>query len=241
MLNVSKTKIMLIGTHQRLNAVDSFLVTEDNTSLEGVDTFKHLGVIMDETLSWKEHVSSMGKKISSRLALLRRARKVLPKSACDTLYNTMVLPLFHYCAVVWDNCGQGSKSYLDKLNRRAACIIEGRAVKSDALSTGFGWPHLQACRNFLKSVLVYKGVNDITPSYLLSEVRYAHQIHSHFTKQRDQLRLPLANTTKYQGSFRINGARAYNSLPSNIRSVTDFNTFKSLAKRHFKRQCVQSL
>ena len=63
MLNVSKTKIMLIGTHQRLNAVDSFSVTEDNTSLERVDTFKHLGVIMDETLSWKEHVSSMGKKI----------------------------------------------------------------------------------------------------------------------------------------------------------------------------------
>ena len=78
MLNVSKTNIMLIRTHQRLNAVDSFSVTEDNTSLERVDIFKHLGVIMDETLSWKEHVSSMGKKISSRLALLRRARKVLP-------------------------------------------------------------------------------------------------------------------------------------------------------------------
>ena len=81
MLNVSKTKIMLIGTHQRLNAVDSFSVTEDNISLERVDTFKHLGVIMDETLSWKEHVSSMGKKISSRLALLRRAQKI-PTKIC---------------------------------------------------------------------------------------------------------------------------------------------------------------
>lgn len=45
----------------------------------------------------------------------------------------MVLPLFHFC-VVWDNCGQGCKFYLGKLNRRAACIIEGRAVKSDELS-----------------------------------------------------------------------------------------------------------
>ena len=50
-------------------------------------------------------------------------------------YNTMVLPLFNYSAVVWESCGQGSKSYLDKLNRRAACIIEGRADKSDELST----------------------------------------------------------------------------------------------------------
>ena len=64
--------------------------------------------------------------------------------------------------------------------------------------------------------------------YLLSEFRHAHQIHSYFTinvtRQRDQLWLPLAKTTKYQGSFRINGARAYNSLPSktsNIISATD--------------------
>ena len=68
-------------------------------------------------------------------ALLRRARKVLPQSACITLYNTMVLPLFDYSAVVWESCGQGSKSYLDKLNRRAACIIEARADKSGELST----------------------------------------------------------------------------------------------------------
>ena len=31
-----------------------------------------------------------------------------------------------------------------------------------------------------------------------------HQLHSHFTRQCDQLRLPLAKTTMYQGSFGIN-------------------------------------
>ena len=100
MLNVSKTKIVLVGTHQMLNAVESFSVAADNTSLERVDTFKYLGVTMEETFSWKEHVSLLGKKVSSRLALLRRARKVLPKSTCITLYNTMFLPIFDYFGVV---------------------------------------------------------------------------------------------------------------------------------------------
>lgn len=50
----------------------------------------------------------------------------------------MVVPLFDYCTVVWKSCDQGSKSDLDKLNRHAACIIEGRAVKADKLSTVFG-------------------------------------------------------------------------------------------------------
>ena len=48
-----------------------------------------------------------------------------------------------------DSCRQGSKSYLNKLNRRSAFIFESRAVESEELSTVFGWPHLQALFNFL--------------------------------------------------------------------------------------------
>ena len=51
MLIVSRTKIVLIGTHQRLNAVESFSVAADNTSLQRADTFKYLGVTMEKTFS----------------------------------------------------------------------------------------------------------------------------------------------------------------------------------------------
>ena len=55
MLIVPRTKIVLIGTHQRLNAVESFSVAADNTSLQRVDSFKHLGVTEEETFPWKEY------------------------------------------------------------------------------------------------------------------------------------------------------------------------------------------
>ena len=70
MLNVSKTKIILIGTHQRLNAVVSFSVAADTTSLERMDTLKYLGVTMDELCPGKNTLTSLlGEKISSRLVL----------------------------------------------------------------------------------------------------------------------------------------------------------------------------
>ena len=112
-------------------------IRADNTDLDRVYTFKYLGLLMDQTLSWKDHIDSLGKKISSTLSMLRRARKVLPKPTCMTLYNTMVLHLFDYCAAVWDSSGLGCKGYLDKLNRRAACIIEGRSIAADELHTVF--------------------------------------------------------------------------------------------------------
>ena len=49
----------------------------------------------------------------------------------------MILPLFDYCAPIWDSYGVGSKDYLNKLNRWAACIIEGRSVGIDELHTVF--------------------------------------------------------------------------------------------------------
>ena len=70
-------------------------------------------------------------KTSSRLGVLRRARKVLPKPTCQ-------MPLFEYCSPVWDSCGVGSKAYLDKLNRRAACIIEGRSIGAEELKSTLG-------------------------------------------------------------------------------------------------------
>ena len=62
MLIVSRTKLVLIGTHQRLNAVESFSVAADNTSLERVDSFKYLGVTVEETFPWKEYAKPIRQK-----------------------------------------------------------------------------------------------------------------------------------------------------------------------------------
>ena len=234
-LNLEKTKIMLVGTHQRTAKADELVIEISNTRLERVNKFKYLGVLLDNILSWKDHVEYIGNKISSGLGILRRARKVLPKPTLQMLYNTLVLPLFDYCSPIWDSCGIGSKAYIDKLNRRAACIIEGRSIGAVELKSTLGWPSLQARRNYLKCVLVHKCLHGIAPSYLLSEFRHAHLFHGYNTRSRDLLRPPFAKTTKYQGSFRINGARTYNTLPRIINQVDTLSEFKIKLKRHFKQ------
>ena len=70
-LSVNKTKVMLIGTHQRLSQVSDLTVQAEGHNLEAVEKFKFLGVMSDQNLSWKEHVEFIGKKISSRLGMLR--------------------------------------------------------------------------------------------------------------------------------------------------------------------------
>ena len=66
-LNLAKTKIMLVDTHQKL--------TDAENLVEMVNNFKYLGVLLDHTLSWRDHVEYIGNKISSRLGMVS---KVLP-------------------------------------------------------------------------------------------------------------------------------------------------------------------
>ena len=109
---VARKASTVVGTHQKLVVTENLVIDTNNTRLEMVNNFKCLGVLLDHTLSWKDHEEYIGNEISFRLGMLREARKVLPKATCLMLYNTIVLPLLDYCSSVWDGCGVRSKVYL---------------------------------------------------------------------------------------------------------------------------------
>ena len=47
---------MLLGTYQRTAEADDLVIEISNTGLERVNKFKYLGVVLDNTLSWKNHI-----------------------------------------------------------------------------------------------------------------------------------------------------------------------------------------
>ena len=234
MLNHSKTKVMLMGTHQKLSSVQSFTVSVNDKDLERVYKFKYLGVILDPCLTWNEHIEHIGNKISSHLGMLRRARKVILKEACITLFNAMVLPLFDYCCVVWDGCGQRNKNYLklDCLLKRAAGIIAGRKATNTDIQQTLKWPSLQCRREHQKCIQVYKCINGLAPAHLLDYFHSSEQNHNYDTRNKDLIRLPLAKTTKFQTSFKCNAAKSWNTLPRILRHDQSLTSFKLRVKKH---------
>lgn len=149
-------------------------------------------------------------------------------------YNTLILPVL-YCASVRDSCGVGCKAHLDKLNRRAACIIENAPAKYNNIRTHLAsWPGLQTLREYLKCVLVYKYLNGMAPSHLVTEYKYTYQFHSYKTRQR--IESVFAKTSTYQNSFRIGkktGQRnRFSFLLPKIRKFTKPRPIKIDRKRH---------
>ena len=70
-LNQSKTKSVLFGSRQNLSKKPNFCLQLHGKVLERVAKFSYL-VVLNETLSWKDHVEYVSSKVSSRLGLLIR-------------------------------------------------------------------------------------------------------------------------------------------------------------------------
>ena len=138
-LNVLKTKCLFTGTSQKISLLPSEShICLDGHSIERVNSYKCLGVQVDETLSWEAHISEVIGKVAKILAALRRLRLICHQSTLLTIYKSLVLPHLDYCSAVWGCIGNGLSQKLEKLQNRAVRIITGSSW--DARSARFFMP-----------------------------------------------------------------------------------------------------
>ena len=103
-LNVAKTKSMLVSTKAKWKALNkpnqNLQAISNGTELEVVSKIKLLGVLLDNSLDWKEQVQAVSLKVSRGLGIPKHAKKFLPFSALTSLYTSIVEPHFRYCCSV---------------------------------------------------------------------------------------------------------------------------------------------
>ena len=61
---------MYLGTHQKTNCKNEIAIFLDNTKLERVKQTKFLGVLIDENLSWRNHIDNLSKKMTKNIGVL---------------------------------------------------------------------------------------------------------------------------------------------------------------------------
>jgi hypothetical protein len=135
--------------------------------LKRVVVTKFLGLMIDENLSWEEHVNYISKKVAKGLGMLRRIRDLVPINTLVDIFSSIILPHFDYCSSVWDNqCRKGLRDKLQKLQNRAARIItwSNYEIRSSQISNNLNWPTPEDRRMKQKSCLMFKVYHKLGPS-----------------------------------------------------------------------------
>ena len=91
-LNVGKAKFSLFHKPDKKCSIPSHLPTLKINShdIERVNMMKLLDVLLDDNLSWKEHIKCLENKIAKNIGLMYRAKPFLDKESLLALYYSYI-------------------------------------------------------------------------------------------------------------------------------------------------------
>ena len=195
LLNVTKTKELIIDFRmkKKKNVVP---ITIKGENVEIVDSYKYLGVTVDNKLNWSKHISNVYKKTQSRLFFLRKLRSF---NVCNRMlimfYDTVISSVMTFALVCWGgNATQGDINRLNKLIKKAGSCVGGR---------------LETLETIREKRLVVKG-----RKIERDEWHPLHSILMQFKssgRTRSRFRMPEIKTDRYRRSFVPNVIRCMNN------------------------------
>ena len=245
-INADKTNIMLIGTGAKLRSVDddSFLINIGDHDLNRVTHVKCLGVVIDDELNFHKQVGSVIQKVCFKIALFRRIKPFLDVYTLNILYKALIQPIFDYCGVTWYGRFLCDVDKLDKIHKRCARAMLGvnQLISSDFLFNMLGWEILSDRNMYFKSLMMYKTLNGLTPSYISDMFTAVSDVHTRNTRSATagQLALPRSfngpDTECFKFSFAFNGVNIWNDIDLNVRNAPNVQNFKTRYKHvYFKK------
>ena len=111
----------------------------NNIQVERASSQKHIDLILDEKLNFKQHIESAIAKINKGVAVIKKLRYSLPRKSLITIYKAFLRPLINYGDIIYDQ--PQNESFCEKLESvqyKAALAITGAILLyKDLLAENF--------------------------------------------------------------------------------------------------------
>jgi len=232
-MNVRKTKLLLLAMSGRAQELDRVRLTVNDVEVERRNDVKFLGVIIDSELTWEKHVAAVRRKCFGSLATLRRLRHTLPVRLKARLFSALIRPHLDYCSVAWQECSKLLQRRIEQIQNygmRQILMMPPR-TSSELLRGMLAWDQLTKRRSMLRLQLMHRCIHGLAPEYLCSRFQTNSTL-PNYARSRgwNNVHLRRTNTDWYKKSFEYMGAKDWNSLPNELKSITSKQAFRTCVR-----------
>lgn len=230
-LNLSKTNYIIFHRNQK-KVNGEFALEMAGSTIERVQETKFLGLIIDESLSWKSQVQHVLRKISKFVPIFYKIRNSIPESSLQIIYNSLVYPHLTYCNSVWGRSSRITSYPLTLFQKKIVrCIsFSGARDHSSPLLKDLKMLTIGDINVYMVGIFVYKSLHGLNSCR--SYFSFHETVHDTRLSQSVDLRPFPAITTHSQQSIKSNGPSVWNRIPAQIRLKESCDTFKLLLKRY---------
>ena len=230
-LNVEKTHVMLLGTSQKLQKINTNLTVEiDGLRIIGdrENAERLLGVYILPNLKWSKQIMELKSKLKKRLSGLSMLKYIVPYATLRTLAHGLFMSVIGYCLPLFGGCDKSELNSLQVLQNRAAEIVTRAPPRTTRVSLyeRIEWLTINQLVTYHTILNVYKILKIQKPRYLskcLSTVNC-----------NGNIILPKYNLELAERSFLVRGSKLWNALPTDLKEITSTGSFKQELKEWVK-------
>ena len=228
LINPDKTKLVFFGTRQLVSKLPDVSVPFLGQQLIPESSAKDLGVILDSSLTFSSHISSLSSSLLSSLCQISRVRHLFSKEALCIMINSLVFSKLFYCSTVWSGTYKQNIHKLQLMHNFAARILTDTR-KYDHITPALkdlGWLTVEEQLRLRDVILMYKCVNNVVPGYLSCKLGKRSDAHAYNLRNTDHLNIPKCRTVAAQRGFFYRATKSWNNLSSETRSAQTLRSFK---------------
>jgi hypothetical protein len=211
--NPDKCEVIRITNRRKRKIFTNYSVQEHQ--LKKVKGAKYIGLTIDRTLSWNDHISNVTKKANNTRAFLQRNINRCPEAIKTLCYQTFVRPIVEYVSTVCNPPTEKNIKSVENVQRQAARFVKSDYRRRSSVTTmleSLKWVTLASRRAEAKLVMLYRITNnlvDVTTSALTAAP----------TRTR-------GNTHRYLQPSTCIEAYAYSFFPSTVVTKQSFDSFR---------------
>ena len=101
----------------------------NNNNVSETNSQKHLGVVLDNRLSFEDHLKMILNKVNKTIGLLRKLHNILPRSALLIIYKSFIRPHLDYGDIIYDQAYNASFHQKLELLQYNACLAITGVIK----------------------------------------------------------------------------------------------------------------
>jgi hypothetical protein len=199
------------------------ILATSNLKITNIISTRFLGLKIDNTLTWREHVTELIPKLNKACYVIRTLVFLRSPEILRMVYFSYFHSIMSYGIIFWGNSHSSINVF--KIQKRIIRIMT-KSSKCDTCRTLFKkLGILPLPSQYIYSLLLFVVTNK--QLFLLNS-----QIYSVHTRHSDNLHLPQTGLALVQKGVAYSGCKIYNYLPLHIKNISNnVPLFKSLLRK----------
>ena len=240
-LNDSKTEIMAVGGPRR-NLTELQSLTVGNEEVDVTKCVRLLGVDFDSHLTLKQHVRNTAKNCFYTLKNMFKIRRCINETAAKAIVHTMIISKLDYCNAILYGLPESTLKHFTRVQNLSARFISrhGKHEHITPVLKQLHWLPIRQRIHYKVLILIFKSLNGLAPAYLEELIKRRPMKRTRADSNND-LVIPVIKHKSFGGrSLGYGGPKLWNTLPKELKTCTNINTFKKLLKTFlFKEAYLQ--